>query len=82
MRKVDVIRSSKETHENVVASFVDIGSIFAAYTIGIHQLGLEFGLAYALFDAWLVVWMRKPITRFVKRILSYDDKSKEIYSVR
>ncbi len=78
MRKVDTLRSSKETHENLVASFVDIGSIFVAYTIGIHQFGIEFGLAYAIFDAWLVIWMRKPITRLVKRVLSLDDRTKEL----
>jgi hypothetical protein len=75
-----IIRASKEVHENLVASVVDVGSIFLAYSIGIHQLGFEFGIAYALFDAWIVIWMRKPITRMIKRILTSGVKPNESYS--
>jgi hypothetical protein len=60
----------QEVYENVVASLVDIGSIFAAYLLGLHQLGIQYGLLYALFDAWLVVWMRKPLSRSIKQALS------------
>lgn len=74
-----MIRASKDVHENLVASIVDVGSIFIAYSIGIHQLGLEFGFAYAIFDAWIVIWMRKPITRMIKRILTSGLKNKEVY---
>jgi hypothetical protein len=28
------------------------------------------GLAYAFFDAIIVVWMRKPITRLVRNVLA------------
>ncbi len=79
MGYTSTIRSSKEVHENLVASFVDVTSIFIAYTIGIHQLGFEFGFAYALFDAWVVIWMRKPITRFVKRVLTVGNKNRDGY---
>lgn len=63
------LRVDQEVYENMVASLVDIGSILAAYFIGLHQLGVEFGILYALFDAWLVVWMRKPISRTLRRVL-------------
>jgi len=55
-----------ETFENVVATFVDIGSIIVAYAIGVNGYGLVAGLGYAMFDAFLVVWMRKRIVRLVR----------------
>jgi hypothetical protein len=59
-----------EAFENVVATFVDVASIMVAYVVGIHQFNFFFGLAYAIFDAILVVWMRKPLTRLVRNVLA------------
>jgi hypothetical protein len=38
-----------------------------AYTIGISQSSIILGFAYAIFDAIVVVWMRKPLTRIIRR---------------
>jgi hypothetical protein len=59
-----------EAFENVVATFVDVASIMVAYVVGIHQFNFLVGLAYAIFDAILVVWMRKPLTRLVRNVLA------------
>ncbi len=61
---------SHEVFENTVATFVDIGSIMVAYTVGIHQFNFLVGLAYAFFDALVVVWMRKPLSRLVRGVLT------------
>jgi hypothetical protein len=52
----------------LVASVVDVTSVMVAYTIGIAQANILLGIGYAIFDAIIVVWMRKPITRFVRRV--------------
>jgi hypothetical protein len=57
--------SSHETFENVVATFVDLASIMVAYTIGMNQSSFLLGLAYGAFDAFIVVWMRKPMTKLL-----------------
>jgi len=49
---------------------VDVASIMVAYFVGIHQVNFVVGLAYAVFDAVLVVWMRKPLTRLVRNVLA------------
>ena len=49
-----------------MASFVDVGSIILAYEIGVNGFGIEAGLGYALFDAFMVVWMRKRIATIVR----------------
>ena len=49
---------------------MDIASIMVAYAVGIHQFNFLVGLAYALFDALLVVWMRKPLSRMVRHVLA------------
>jgi len=54
------------TRENIVASFIDVGSIFIAYQIGISQMGLLTGLVYGVFDAWIVVWQRERISNYVQ----------------
>jgi len=41
-----------------------------AYVVGIHQFNFFVGLAYAFFDAILVVWMRKPLTRLVRNVFA------------
>ncbi len=56
-----------ETEDKIVASFVDVGSIFLAYQIGLSQLGIVAGLGYGLFDAWIVVWQRERISRAIHR---------------
>jgi len=58
--------SNHELFENAVASVVDVASIMVAYTIGVQQSNFLLGVGYALFDALLVVWMRKPISRVVQ----------------
>lgn len=62
--------SSHEVFENTVATFVDVASIMVAYTVGIHQFNFLVGLAYACFDALMVVWMRKPLSRLIRHVLS------------
>ena len=57
----------RKTQDNIIASFVDVGSMFLAYQIGVSQLGLSAGLAYAIFDAWLVVWQRDRFSSFIRR---------------
>lgn len=54
--------NNHEILENAVASVVDITSVMIAYTIGIQQSSILLGLAYGVFDAIIVVWMRKPLT--------------------
>ena len=58
--------SNHEIFENTVATLVDIASIMVAYTVGIHQANFFLGLAYAFFDALIVVWMRKPLSRLIR----------------
>lgn len=57
----------RETEDKIVATFVDVGSIFLAYQIGVSQLGLFAGVGYGLFDAWLVVWQRERISRAIHK---------------
>lgn len=52
----------------MVASVVDVTSVMVAYTIGITQSSVLLGLAYGVFDAIIVVWMRKPISRAIRRV--------------
>jgi hypothetical protein len=54
---------------------VDVTSVMVAYTIGITQANILLGIGYALFDAIIVVWMRKPITRLVRRAVSFAPKN-------
>ncbi len=63
-----LVRNNPETFENAVASLVDVTSILFAYQIGVYGFGMAFGVLYACFDAFLVIWMRKPITRFARAI--------------
>jgi len=62
--------SNHEVFENAVASIVDVTSVMIAYTIGISQSSFLLGLAYAVFDAIIVVWMRKPISRLIRSVLT------------
>ena len=49
---------------------MDVIGVMIAYTIGIQQSNVFLGVAYALFDALLVVWMRKPISRFIRGVFA------------
>jgi len=40
-----------------------------AYTIGITQSSVLLGLGYAIFDAIIVVWMRKPLSQFIRKVV-------------
>lgn len=60
---------SQELAENAVATIVDFASILFAYSLGVYQFGIAFGLAYAAFDAYIVIWLRKPLVRATRRFL-------------
>ncbi len=64
-------KNSPEVFENTIASFVDMASILFAYQIGVYGFGAGAGVLYACFDAFIVVWMRRPISRFVRSISPY-----------
>ena len=64
--------SSQELAENSVATLIDFASILVAYNLGVLQLGVGVGLAYAVFDAYVVIWMRRRITRFVRRSVVFS----------
>ena len=75
----------RETYENIVATFVDMGSIMFAYAIGLRQMNLELGMLYAIFDAWIVVWMRKPIASGIRRLFAGRSREKSnvfVYEAR
>jgi len=57
----------RRTQVNIIASVVEFGSMFLAYQVGLSQLGLLAGFAYAMFDAWLVVWQRERISNLIHR---------------
>ena len=56
-----------ETHDKIVASFVDVGSISLAYQLGVTHFGLWAGVAYGMFDAWIVIWQRDRISNFIRK---------------
>lgn len=60
---------SQELAENSVATLIDFASILVAYNLGVLQLGVAVGLAYAVFDAYVVIWMRRRITGLVRRLV-------------
>ena len=57
--------------DNAIASIVDMTSILLAYQIGMSGFGIGVGVLYAMFDAFIVIWMRKPISRFARTISPY-----------
>lgn len=63
-----IVRIGPETLENAIATFIDVASILFAYQIGIARFSLEYGMVYAAFDAFIVVWMRRPIAQFARRV--------------
>ena len=54
--------------ENIVASVVDVGSILLAFNLGLHHADQWVGLAYGATDAWVVIWQRQRITRWISRL--------------
>ena len=52
-----------------MATIVDFASILFAFSLGVSQFGIAFGLAYAAFDAYIVIWLRKPLARVTRRFL-------------
>lgn len=38
-----------------------------AYSLGVTHFGMAAGMAYGLFDAWLVVWQKDRISSFVHK---------------
>ena len=67
-RAVGLDRNNPEVFENTIASLIDMTSILFAYQIGLSGSGIWVGVLYAMFDAFIVIWMRKPISRFAKSI--------------
>ncbi len=67
-------KPSTEIFENAVASVVDFGSIFLAYEIGSNRFSIETGLLYGIFDAFIVVWMRKPIYNTIRTLVGRNKK--------
>ena len=76
MPAVGINRNDPEIFENAIASIVDMTSILFAYNIGMSGFGLGVGVIYAMFDAFIVIWMRKPISRFAKSINPYRFRKK------
>jgi len=66
--------NNHEVFENAVASVVDVASIMVAYTIGISQSSFLLGLAYAVFDAIIVVWLRKPLAGVIRSVVALSGR--------
>ena len=49
---------------------MDVTSIMVAYTIGVTQSSFLLGLGYGIFDAIIVVWMRKPLSRLIRNLIN------------
>ncbi len=62
---------SQEIAENAVATVIDFASIILAYNLGLLQFSIAAGVAYAAFDAYIVIWMRRRITRWVKSFMGF-----------
>lgn len=61
----------QDTGENLVATIVDITSIMVAYRLGMDQYGIVSALAYATFDAYIVIWQRKRLTKWVHKLITF-----------
>jgi hypothetical protein len=59
-----------EIRENIMGTIVDVFSMMVAYSLGLHNAGFLFGIGYAGFDAWLVIWQRKRTTRWMTNLCS------------
>ncbi len=69
--------SGHDAFENTVASVVDITSVMIAYAIGVHQSSVFSGLAYGIFDAIIVVWMRKPLASLI--FFAFQPRGKRLW---
>jgi len=78
LESYDCMMNNHEVFENVVASVVDVASIMVAYTIGISQSSFLLGIAYAIFDAIIVVWLRKPLSRVVRSLVALSGRRAEM----
>ncbi len=65
----------QEFAENAVATVVDFASILFTYNLGVYQFGIAFGLAYAAFDAYIVIWLRKPLARVTWKFINIFRRS-------
>ncbi len=54
--------------EKSLAGMIDVASVLVAYNIGMARLGLAYGVVYAGMDAFVVVWLSRPITGVVRRL--------------
>ena len=54
--------------EKSLAGMIDVASVLVAYNIGMTRLGLVYGVIYAGMDAFVVVWLSRPITGIVRRL--------------
>jgi hypothetical protein len=68
-----------KTRDNLIASVVDFTSIVFAYQLGLAQLGIAAGLAYGVFDAWIVIWQRE---RIANGITGISDRVRYAYAFR
>jgi hypothetical protein len=68
------------TRDNIVASFVDVASLFVAYRIGVEQLGPIAGVGYGIFDAWIVIWQRERIALYVRKSAYFIKKSGKLFA--
>ena len=69
--KVHPSWAHQETGENLVATIVDITSIMVAYRLGMDQYGIVSALGYAAFDAYIVIWQRKRLARWVHKLITF-----------
>ena len=69
--KVNPSWAHQETSENVVATIVDITSILIAYRLGMDQYGIVSALGYAALDAYVVIWQRKRLTKWVHKFVTF-----------
>ncbi len=58
-----------------MATIVDVLSMMAAYSLGLRNENFLFGLGYAGFDAWLVIWQRNRIVAWMTNICSRFNKN-------
>jgi hypothetical protein len=54
--------------EKSLAGIIDVASVLVAYNVGMARLGLAYGMVYAGMDAFVVVWLSRPITGVVRRL--------------
>lgn len=63
------MKLGRDVAENLVATVVDFGSTLVSYRLGVAQMGVGLGVAYAALSALVVIWMRGPMTAALRRLL-------------